>query len=330
MSVEMSVEQTLIIVKPDGMAKGLVGQIIRSLQEHNLRVVDQAHLQLERGWVESLYSEERDEVYFTEVVEWVSSAPVLLLKIEGDGAVDLVKWRIIGRYPEGIRGQYSENWIKNVAHAPDSLESALHELRLAEPIFERSRQMYESRFSGKMVFALTGMSECGKSTVGKYLDSKGIARLKIVKLFEKVRNKWSPNEELYAFVGQQEKRDPYALWDAFIDELIAEMDYLNANAVSIESLYGGGLGPYLKQKLGQHFCVIFLDVPLEVRLVRQMQRENLPDIESARRHLLPRDEIKERSGIPALKEIAGEVVDNSGTLEELYRKIDQLVQRHLP
>jgi dephospho-CoA kinase len=45
---------------------------------------------------------------------------------------------------------------------------------------------------------------------------------------------------------------------------------------------------------------------------------------------LPRDEVKERSGIPTLKEITDEVVDNSGTLEELYWKIDQLVQRHLP
>jgi len=325
----MSVEQTLIIVKPDGMAKGLVGQILRSLQAHNLRVVDHARLQLEREWVESLYDRERNEVYFTEVVEWVSSAPVLILKVKGEEAVDLVKWRIIGRYPEGIRGQYSENWIKNVAHAPDSLESALRELQQTEPIFERSRQMNESRFSGKMVFALTGMSECGKSTVGKYLDSKGITRLKIVKLFEKIRDRRAPHEELYVFVRQEEERDPYALWDAFIDELVVEMGRVNANAVSIESLYGGGLGPYLKQRLGRHFCIVFVDIPLEVRLVRQMQRENLSDMESARKYLLPRDEVKERSGIPVLKEIADEVVDNSGTLEELYQKIDQLVQRHL-
>jgi nucleoside-diphosphate kinase len=325
----MSVEQTLIIVKPDGMAKGLIGQILCALQKHNLRVVGHARLQLDREWVENLYNGERSEVYFAEVVEWVSSAPVLLMKIEGEGAVALVKRRIIGRYPEGIRGQYSENWIKNVAHAPDSPESAQRELILTEPIFERSRQMDESRFIDKMVFALTGMSECGKSTVGKYLDSKGIARLKIVKLFERVRDKWSPDEELYAFVRRQEERDPYALWDAFIDELLIEMDRLNTNAVSIESLYGGGLGPYLKQKLGRHFCIVFLDISLEVRLIRQMRRENLPDIESAKKHILPRDEIKERSGIPALKKIADEVIDNSGTIEELYQKIDQLVQRYL-
>lgn len=196
-------------------------------------------------------------------------------------------------------------------------------------IFEKSKQMDEGRFKGKMIFALTGMSECGKSTVGKYLDSKGIARLKIVKLFEKVRDKWSPSEELYTFIKGQEKRDPYALWNAFIDELMAEMSCFNTNAVSIESLYGGGLGPYLKQRLGRHFCIVFLDIPLEVRLVRQMQHENLSDIESAKKYILSRDEVKKKSGISALKEIADEIINNSGALEELYRKIDQLVQKYL-
>lgn len=325
----MSIQQTLVIVKPDGIAKGLVGRILRSLQEHNLRVIDQARAQPAREWVEDLYGGERGEVYFTEVVEWMSSAPVLFLRVEGEDAVDIVKWRIIGRYPNGIRGQYSENWIKNVAHAPDSLHSALRELALAERILERSKKMDKSRLNGKMIFALTGMSECGKSTVGKYLDTKGVRRLKIVKFFERIRDKRSPNEELHTFVKRYEEQDPYALWNAFIDELIGEMDRLNTNAASIESLYGGGLGPYLKQKLGCHFCIIFVDISLEVRLNRQMQRENLSDIESARMLLLPRDEIKEKSGIPSLKKIAGEVVDNSGTPEKLYREIDRIIAKYL-
>lgn len=325
----MSAQQTLIIVKPDGIAKGLVGQILLALRAHELRVTTHARVQLNREWVETLYDSERNAVYFIEVVEWVSSAPVLLLKIEGVEAVDKVRWQIIGRYPNGIRGLYSENWIKNIAHVPDSMQSAMRELELAEYVFERSAKMNEDRLNGKMVFALTGMSECGKSTVGEYLDSKGIRRLKIVKLFEKVRDKWSPNQELYEFLRQQEERDPYALWDAFIDELFTEMERIGTNAVSIESLYGGGLGPYLKQGLGHHFCIVFVDIPLEIRLRRQIRRECLSSIEDAKKHLLPRDEVKEKSGVPALKGIAGEIVDNSGTLEELYQAIDAIVERYL-
>ena len=325
----MSLQQTLIIVKPDGIAKGLVGQILQSLESNNLRVIDSIRLHIERRWAEDLYRPEEHAVYFTEVVEWISSSPVLFMRIEGEEAVPKVKWQIIGRYPNGIRGQYSENWIKNVAHAPDSTQSAVRELGLSESMFERKKVMNKEKLKDKMVFALTGMSECGKSTAGRYLDSKGIKRLKIVKLFEEVRNKLSPGEELHAFIQREEARDPYALWDAFIDELLQAMDSLAMKTVSIESLYGGGLGPYLMQKLDEHFCIIYIDMPQVVRVRRQMQRENLTSVEEAEKMIIPRDEIKEKSGIPHLKAIAGEVVDNSGTLPELYRAIDAIVERHV-
>lgn len=325
----MSIQQTLIIVKPDGIAKGLVGKILQAIKINELKVIDHARAQLNREWAENLYNTERNEIYFTEVVEWISSAPVLFLKIEGIEAVNKVKWQIIGRYPEGIRGLYSENWIKNVAHASNSIEVAKIELRLAEEIFKKNMEINESHFYKKIVFALTGMSECGKSTVGKYLDSKGINRLKIVKLFERVRDKQSPNKELYEFLKQEENKDPYALWDKFIDELLEEMKNLNTQAVSIESLYGGGFGPYLKQKLDYHFCIVYIDIPLDIRLNRQMQRENLLNTEDAKKYLLPRDEVKEKSGIPALKEFADEIVDNSGTIKELYKIIDALIDKYI-
>lgn len=323
----MPVQQTLIIVKPDGLARGLVGQILHSLKTHSLVVIDSATTLLPRQWVEKLYTLERNEVYFTEVVEWVSSAPVLFLKVKGPDAIARVKWQIIGRYPNGIRGQHSENWIKNVAHVPDSENSAERELNLSEEIFESRKKTDKDLFKDKVIFALTGMSECGKSTVGKYLDSRGIPRLKIVRFFERVRDKWSPQNELYQFTGEEERRNPYALWDAFLNELLAEMETRKVFRVSIESLYGGPLGPYLKHRMGDRFRVIYVDIPLEIRLQRQIQREGLATIEEAKEILLPRDEVKADSGIPALKNIADEVIDNSDTIESLYRAIDELLVR---
>lgn len=179
-----------------------------------------------------------------------------------------------------------------------------------------------------MIFALTGMSECGKSTVGKYLDSRGIPRLKIVKFFERIRNKWAPDEELYQFTGKEEKKNPYALWDAFIDELLAEMNTQKVSMASIESLHGGGFGPYLKQRMGEHFCIVYIDIPVEIRLERQIQREGLVTIEEAKEILLPRDKVKADSGIPALKDIAGEVIDNSCTIENLYQAVDKIIARY--
>lgn len=324
----MSIQQTLVIIKPDGLIKGLVGQILYNIQSNELTVVDCVYTYLSHSLVEELYFKEKEEVYFKEVVDWVSSARVLLLKVQGKDAVRKIKWHIIGRYPNGIRGQYAENWIKNIAHAPDSEASAKQELNLLNSIFKEREDMDNILFNGKKVFALTGMSECGKSTVGKYLDSRGIPRLKIVRFFERVRDKQSPGEELYQFIKKEEQNNPYALWDAFIEELIAEMNIRKVSRVSIESLYGGGLGPYLKKRMGDHFCIVYLDVPLEIRLKRQMQRENLLTSEEAEKILLPRDKIKAESGIPALKEIAEEIIDNSSTLDVLCRLVDEMLQRH--
>lgn len=325
----MSIQQTLLIVKPDGMAKGLTFQILYLIRQHQLTVVDNVRLRLSREWVAELYNGLRTEPPFEAVVNWMSSAPVLLLIINGLNAVEIVKKRIIGKYPDGLRGQYSENAVMNVVHASDSLESAYRELALAMPLFRRRALMDNERLQDKVIFALTGMSECGKSTVGKYLDSIGIPRLKIVKIFERVRDLLlQPDLEREAFVKEMEQKDPYALWDAFIDELLQEMNRRGVNMASIESLYGGGLGPYLKQRLGDHFFIIYIDASLDKRLELQMIRQQLSDIEAAKELLLPRDKIKVESGIPQLMEIADEIINNAGNIDELYRAVDNLVTRH--
>lgn len=325
----MSIQQTLVIVKPDGIAKGLVGQILHALQESDLQVIENVRTQVSREWVESLYGNEREKDYFDDVVSWVSSAPVLFLKVEGENAVDRVKWEIIGKYPNGIRGQHSENWIKNVAHAPDSADVAIHELKLSEEIFASGKISVERKFAGKTIFALTGMSESGKSTVGEYFDRIGINRLKIVKIFGKLHTRRAPHQEFYEFLSEAEQRDPFNLWDSFLDELLGEMLAGQTNAISIESLYGGGLGPYLKQKLRGHFYILYVDISLEIRIQRQMVRENLTDIGEAEKILIPRDEIKVESGIPALKEISDEVIDNSVSIKDLYRAVNAIADKYL-
>ena len=321
-------QQTLVIVKPDGIAKGLVGQILCDIAFNELKVLDSIRIKLDKKWVQALYQGEENEVYYKDVINWMTSGHVLLLKIKGLSAVDIVKWQIIGRYPNGIRGKYADNWIQNVAHAPDSENSAHRELNLTNSIFKRSISMREKLYKNKTIFALTGMSECGKSTVGKYFDSIGIPRLKIVKLFERIRDKKSPGENLYEFTGREEKKDPCSLWDLFIAELLEEMNRLNVDMVSIESLYGGGLGPYLKQKLAHHFCLVYIDIPLEVRLKRQVVRENLVSIEKAKKIMLPRDKVKKESGIPDLKKIADIIIDNSGALQDLYGQLDALINEY--
>jgi len=324
----VSYEKTLVIVKPDGLTKNIVGLIIEQIYQHGLLVTDSAKMQLSRDIVKELYSDIKHEKYFTKVIEWVSSAPVLVLIVEGPNAINITKQQIIGKYPNGLRGLFSENLIKNIAHASDSTISAEKEISVIEPSLMKIKKCKEKILSGKVIFALTGMSECGKSTVGKYFDSKGIPRLKIVKIFEKVRDASNSIDDPKIFTKIEEKRDPYALWDAFIDQLLTEMNIRKVDMASIESLYGGGFGYYLKQKLGNHFHIIFIDASVEKRIKLQMIRENIKDANEAKQLLLSRDQIKSDSGIPQLKNISDEIIDNSGNIDQLYGKVDDIISKY--
>lgn len=324
-------EETLLLIKPDAIQKGLIGVILDSLQKQSLNIGETVRIQLNQDDIEALYAEFKDSCFYSELVEFLTSVPVILLKIKGENAVYKIKHKVIGKYysQDGLRRIYSENRIKNIAHASEDSENAIKEIQYFEKYFQKERQRNKERFSNVNVFALTGMSECGKSTVGRYFNSKGIPRLKIVKIFESVRDKKEPSKDLRKFIEEQEQKDPFTLWDSFIDELMIEMQRLALRNASIESLYGGGLGPYLKQRLGKSFCLIFIDAPLKIRLQRQIIREGLKGgIEEAKKLLLPRDQFKTATGLPQLKEIADEVVDNSTTTKKLYQQIDRLINKY--
>lgn len=325
---QKNVEETLILVKPDGVAKGLVGEILSELDRHGLVVTDATCYTLSTEQVEAFYAGEEEEYYFGDVVSHLTSGPVVLLRISGPNAIAAVKWEIVGEYPNGLRGRHSEDEIRNVAHSADSPEAAQRELALAQVISEEKRGKRANQFREKTVLVLTGMSESGKSTVGKHLDTQGIPRLKIRELFERVRDEQQPGMNLDDFVSQERRKNPFALWEAFIDQLAAEIEKRQVKMVSIESLYGGGLGPYLQRQLGDHFCLIYLEAPLETRLRYQMVREGFTNLEEARAKLLPRDKIKTESGIPELKEIADVIINNTGTIEDLEKQIDQIVSQY--
>src|SRR3989338_10869438 len=75
-------------------------------------------------------------------------------------------------------------------------------------------------------------------------------------------------------------------------------------------------------------AVVFVDIPQNLRVERQMIRENLPSIEAAREYIIPRDQRKEEWGTHLVKDIADEIINNSGTVQDLYRKLDDMIKRH--
>jgi dephospho-CoA kinase len=76
------------------------------------------------------------------------------------------------------------------------------------------------------------------------------------------------------------------------------------------------------------FKITYVDIPEETRVLRQVQRRNLSSIEEARKLIQERDKVKAASGIPKMKEIADIVIDNSGTLEDLYETVDNIILRY--
>ena len=129
-------ERTFVMVKPDGVAKGLTDKIITRIKRAGLRVVSMRQIDIDRATAERLYAVHRGKEFFERLVEHVLSGPVVVMLVEGNQAI--VKMReLIGdtdptKAVKGtIRGDFGSSITENVVHAADSLESAKYEM----PIF---------------------------------------------------------------------------------------------------------------------------------------------------------------------------------------------------
>ncbi len=131
----MSVESTLLIVKPDGVRRGLVGEVLRRAEAKGLRIAEMRMTTIERELAEEHYDEHREKPFFAELVDFITSGPMVVARLEGEGAIDV--WRTLmgptnpAVAPPGtIRGDYGLIITENVVHGSDSSTSAERELKL--------------------------------------------------------------------------------------------------------------------------------------------------------------------------------------------------------
>jgi nucleoside-diphosphate kinase len=131
----MTVESTLLIVKPDGVRRGLVGEVLRRVEAKGLRIAEMRLMTIERSTAEEHYGEHLEKPFFGELVEFITSGPVVVARLEGEGAIDV--WRTLmgptdpATAPPGtIRGDLGLIITENVVHGSDSPESAGRELKL--------------------------------------------------------------------------------------------------------------------------------------------------------------------------------------------------------
>jgi nucleoside-diphosphate kinase len=131
-------ERTLVLIKPDAMARGLAGEILSRFESRGLSVRAARLVSVDRGLAEEHYAEHADKPFFGELVEFITSAPTLALVLEGESAIEVVRTTMgatnpVAAAPGTIRGDLALAMPDNLVHGSDSAESAEREITLWFP-----------------------------------------------------------------------------------------------------------------------------------------------------------------------------------------------------
>ena len=126
-------ERTLILVKPDAFARGLTGEIVARFERKGLEIVAARHLTVTEALANQHYAEHEGKPFFGELVEFITSGPLVALVLEGHEAVTAAR-QVIGATnpldaaPGSIRGDFALEIGQNMVHGSDSPESATREI----------------------------------------------------------------------------------------------------------------------------------------------------------------------------------------------------------
>jgi nucleoside-diphosphate kinase len=132
------VDRTLILVKPDAFARGLTGEIIARFERKGLKIVALQHMTMAEDTAKEHYAEHDGKPFFGELVEFITSGPLVAMVLEGEQAVTAAR-QVIGATnpieasPGSIRGDFAIAVGQNMVHGSDSPESAEREAKLFFP-----------------------------------------------------------------------------------------------------------------------------------------------------------------------------------------------------
>lgn len=128
-------ERTLIIIKPDAIQRGLIGEIIRRFENRGLRLVGMKFVQINRELARRHYAVHEGKPFFPGLIDYITSAPVVVMVLEGHQAVELARKTIGATKPVEagagtIRGDFGMDVGRNLVHGSDSVENAEKEVAL--------------------------------------------------------------------------------------------------------------------------------------------------------------------------------------------------------
>ncbi|ACB85179.1 nucleoside-diphosphate kinase [Natranaerobius thermophilus] len=128
-------EQTFVMVKPDGVERGLVGEIISRLENKRLNLRKITMLEVSKELAQTHYQEHRDKPFFNDLINYITSGPVVAMVWEGDNVIEVVR-KLIGdtdpkkAAPGTIRGDLALDITYNLVHGSDSEDTAKREINL--------------------------------------------------------------------------------------------------------------------------------------------------------------------------------------------------------
>lgn len=125
-------ERELIVVKPDGVRRGLVGEVVRRFEQKGLRPVALRMMELDRETAERLYSVHKGKPFFENLIEFITSGPIVAMIVEGPDAIHLARVLMGATNPKEsqpgtLRGDFGHDYTQNIVHGSDSAESVKRE-----------------------------------------------------------------------------------------------------------------------------------------------------------------------------------------------------------
>ncbi len=129
------IERTLVLIKPDGVQRQLVGRVLSRYEERGLKIIGLKLVHIDRALAEAHYAVHRDKPFFAGLVAFITTGPLVAVALEGPDAIAIVRTingatRPAQAAPGTIRGDFAVETAQNLVHASDGPETAVQELAL--------------------------------------------------------------------------------------------------------------------------------------------------------------------------------------------------------
>lgn len=148
-------ERTLVIVKPDAVQRGLIGRIIDRFERRGLRIAAMKMMHIDQELAETHYGIHKGKPFYEGLIDYITSSPVVVMVIEGDGAIEIVRATMgatapAEAVPGTIRGDFGVEVSRNLVHGSDGADTAAFEIDL---FFDEDEILSYGRDTDPWIFA---------------------------------------------------------------------------------------------------------------------------------------------------------------------------------